>query len=37
MKALSEYNPYGPKEDSYKKYQTINFIEENLSGIESAE
>lgn len=34
MKNLSEYEPFGPKEDAYLAYQKVNFIEQNLAGIE---
>ena len=35
MKRLSEYNPYGPKQDAFLKYQRVNYVEENLQGIEA--
>ena len=31
---LSQYNPFGPKEDEFKMYQKLAFIERNTSGVE---
>lgn len=30
---LNAYRALGPKEEEYKKYQTLNFIEKNLEGV----
>ena len=30
---MSEYWPFGPKEESYKEYQKLKFIQDNLDGI----
>ena len=34
---LENYTLMGAKEDTFKAYQTINFIEKNLEGIDQAE
>ena len=31
---LSQYNPFGPKEDEFKMYQKLAFIERNTAGVE---
>lgn len=33
-KGLTQYNPFGPKEDEYKEYQKIHFIRENVADID---
>lgn len=30
---MTQYNPFGPKEDEYKEYQKIHFIRENINDI----
>ena len=30
---MSEYWPFGPKEETYKEYQKLKFIQDNLDGI----
>ena len=34
FKRIGEYDPYGPKEDSYSAYQRLRFIDRNISAIE---
>ena len=33
LQKYHDYTPIGPKQGKYKKYQTINFLEKNLEGI----
>jgi len=33
---MYEFEIMGPKETEFKKYQTINYIEKNIEGIEAA-
>ena len=33
FKAIGEYNPFGPKEDEYKEYEKLEFIQNNIEGI----
>lgn len=33
-KRLTQYNPFGPKEDEYKEYQKIHFIRQNVEDID---
>ena len=34
FKRIGEYNPFGPKEEQFKSYQKLKFIEHNLEGYE---
>jgi hypothetical protein len=34
FKRIGEYNPFGPKEEEFKPYQKLKFIEQNIEGYE---
>lgn len=33
FKAIGAYNPFGPKEEEYKEYEKLEFIQNNIEGI----